>query len=655
MMATQPVYLPEVPPVWVTVPGEQVPQGELDRNFILSASQLETFASCMRKWAWEKIGGFKPPQNASAGLGDRVHKLLEAYLKTGALPDQSTREGEIATAGLHLIPAPQAPGLTVEFEFNFSSPRGNLFTGRKDFIVRVPGYPTLVGDHKTTSDFKWAKDEEELRSNIQAVIYAADALLRDKGEAVDLRWVYYLTKGSPKAREVTTRLLVPDVAQAFEAVDNLADQLHTVRALTTPETILEVPPNLDSCQKFGGCPHQFRCNFSPQGRLAAVMASQDKERLILPMANLPQLPTTADLVSRLQGQAAAPPPPAGTPQFQAPPPPGFPGAPPPPMAAPPQAPPQGMSPLDQLRARQAQAPMAPQAPAFQPQAAPAYQPPPALPPPAPPQAPQGFAPPPPAAPQFQAPPAPPPMAAPPQAPMAPPPAPPPVPAGTPNAPPPPAGTWYQEQGINIYSCPCTLQVSYDTLGKNGGKCPSCQTPAQHFPAWEVQSPINPQESALPPPPNAAQAPNMAPPPPAAPAPQAPQTTPAEAPKGRRGRPPGAKNKAKGTEPAPINQSGSGKPIGRLLIDCLPVGGEGPESVDDQIFAVARAMVKQTCNVDDYRQLDFGKGPGVFSSAVQAVLAQGSWDTLYVDSRSADAMHVISILAANADEVIRGMA
>jgi hypothetical protein len=91
-----------------------------------------------------------------------------------------------------------------------------------------------------------------------------------------------------------------------------------------------------------------------------------------------------------------------------------------------------------------------------------------------------------------------------------------------------------------------------------------------------------------------------------------------------------------------------------LIDCLPIG-QAAQNADTEIFALARALVNQANpGVDDYRQIDFGKGPGVFCSAVAHVLAEGSWETLYVDSRSADAMHAITLLTTRAAEVIRGL-
>lgn len=630
----------------------------VDSDWVLSASQLETFSSCQRKWAWEKIAGFKPGDTTSTALGGRVHKILEDYLNYGILPDQSSREGQIATQGLHLIPQPRTAGMTVEFEFRFQSPRGNMYTGRKDYIVRTPGAWPVVGDHKTTSDWKWCKDSDDLRTNIQAIIYAADELLRSQGAAVDLEWIYYPTKVKADARKVSLRMLAPEVEQGFQAIDDLADQIHQVRATIDADHILDLPPTLESCEKYGGCPHRFRCNFTPQGRLSAVMASQGKDDQSI-MSNLPPLPQgSQDLMARLAAQAGQPT-----------------------AAAPPSAP----SPLDLLRARQPTAAAPP----------PAYQPPPSLPSAAaPPQVQQVYQPPPP--PAYQPPPvaAPPPtglpsmpgtyagpgMVAPPPPSFTPAAAPPQTPAlvppGTPTAPPPPAGTWYTSQGINLYSCPCGLQVSDGILATSPhgpGKCPNCGTPAQHFPAALYAPQVNPPEQALPPPPNAAQSPGAAAPPPPPPAQAAPPGSPQGVEKPKRHRRTKAEMEAaraaeaagqgpKLTQPDAGGQAAAdrgvqaceGRPIGRLLIDTLPVG-QACHTAEEAIFAPARAMVKQATGKDDYRQIDFGNGPGVFVSAVMSVLENGSWDTMYVDSRSADAMHAITVLAASSDETYRGMA
>jgi len=96
----------------------------------VSASEIELYDLCPRKWAFAYIEGKRPPPNESAALGSRVHAILERWLKEGAAPDLLTAEGEIAASGLHLLPPPRTPTLVTEEQFSFTSRRA-WYTGFK--------------------------------------------------------------------------------------------------------------------------------------------------------------------------------------------------------------------------------------------------------------------------------------------------------------------------------------------------------------------------------------------------------------------------------------------------------------------------------------------------------------------------------------------
>ena len=164
----------------------------------VSPSQCETVTQCPRKWGLKYIAKMSEPQKGSAQLGEKCHKQAEDYLLSGTLPDQTTLEGQIITSGLHHLPMPPLPAEDVERKFTFTSPGGIVYSGRGDFRYRVMDAETVIADHKTTSDFKWAKSEETLRKDPQAIIYAAEALSDNDDPGVQLRWVYYLTTGSAR-------------------------------------------------------------------------------------------------------------------------------------------------------------------------------------------------------------------------------------------------------------------------------------------------------------------------------------------------------------------------------------------------------------------------------------------------------------------------
>ena len=83
----------------------------------LSASQIETFSNCPRKWAWRYLEGVEDEPNKSAELGRAIHAELEKYLR-GESIDFTSETGYIAASGLEHLPKPGTPGLLIEEEFH---------------------------------------------------------------------------------------------------------------------------------------------------------------------------------------------------------------------------------------------------------------------------------------------------------------------------------------------------------------------------------------------------------------------------------------------------------------------------------------------------------------------------------------------------------
>jgi CRISPR/Cas system-associated exonuclease Cas4 (RecB family) len=228
----------------------------------LSASQVQTFIDCQRKWAYKYLDGIEEPPNASAELGRAVHAELEKYLKGGEI-DFTTEIGYIAASGLQHLPKPGAEGMRVEEEFHFEGPSGHTYLGYKDLEM-----PRVVYDHKSTGDLKWQKTKEDLKTDIQATLYAVDYFRGHPDEPeVELRWVYYQTKGTKKsAITVVTRYQV-EAWDRFLEIEQVAQQMQEASAKKT----LELPPNINHCGAYGGCPHQGRCNLSPFDKMRAHM------------------------------------------------------------------------------------------------------------------------------------------------------------------------------------------------------------------------------------------------------------------------------------------------------------------------------------------------------------------------------------------------
>lgn len=237
---------------------------------------MNTFTLCQRKWGWEYVNGYKESPGPAAELGSRVHKVLERWLREGIPPDNRTVEGRIASSGIDFLPLP-GPGLLVEREFKLKIGRF-FFRGFKDLEFMTEDDGLWVVDHKTTGDFIWQKTDEDLLHDIQAMLYAKEALDRYGLDEATLMWLYYRTRNKPKAQPTILRVDRDEVESGFEVIESVAAEMDTVRLQVVDAK--ELPYNPNACAAFGGCPHQHRCNLSSKDKMKAIMAQADKKQSI---------------------------------------------------------------------------------------------------------------------------------------------------------------------------------------------------------------------------------------------------------------------------------------------------------------------------------------------------------------------------------------
>ena len=286
------------------------PKNPLGR-YLLSASQISTYASCQRKWAWRYVAGILEPSKPAAELGGRVHAILEAWLASGVAPDPSTHEGRIALAGIKHLPPPGS-GM-VERGFILHS-RRNSYLGYVDFqYLSAQDLTVTILDHKTTSSLRYAKTPEELLVDIQALIYALYAFLAWNVSEVTLKWVYYTTANVPRSPPpVVAKVHLPVVLERFADIERLGDEIvYHAQNKTHP---LALKPTASTCGAYGGCPHKSICNLSEDERLRSIMSEATMaEKLGMVPVHDPNTPQTQQSFPQWAGapmsQAAPPPPP----------------------------------------------------------------------------------------------------------------------------------------------------------------------------------------------------------------------------------------------------------------------------------------------------------------------------------------------------------
>lgn len=226
----------------------------MSSKWILSATEIETFETCRRKWAYQYLDGIKPPQSKAAEFGLAVHGLLEKHL-TGYAINYETPEGRVASAGLRYLPH-RLPRENVERPIFFLK-QGKMFHGYIDFFEQVGSQTWLVGDHKTSSTLSRALTSAELKKNTQANIYAQWAFVEKGAEAVKLRWVYYRTQSIPKALSVEAELTKDDAEENFAHIATVADDILNI--VKEKSSSSAQPRNLSSCFKYGRCPFYTQC------------------------------------------------------------------------------------------------------------------------------------------------------------------------------------------------------------------------------------------------------------------------------------------------------------------------------------------------------------------------------------------------------------
>ena len=266
----------------------------------LSASAIETWDLCKAKWGFRYLDGVADPGTTATELGTRVHSVLERYLTTGEIAFD-TPEGCIAQPGVEFLPEPGALRMTLEREFELKTARTHWKGFIDVFVAPLSEFgayvkPPLILDHKTTSAVKWAKTPETLRTNNQALLYAYYAIAPESeggagydATSVDLRWVYYQTKGARKAHPVDLTLQRSEILDGFGNLEKKALQLY--REVSTVSTGNDLPKSPDACKAFGGCPYFGNvCKTSRKERFQAMASYNLKDLLGKPSGDADHAP-----------------------------------------------------------------------------------------------------------------------------------------------------------------------------------------------------------------------------------------------------------------------------------------------------------------------------------------------------------------------------
>ena len=299
VIATAPVQLAPysiAPPKAYGYAPSTLANADGSKRHTFSSSMVSEWLECERKFAFQYIAGHKKPATKATTLGTQIHDVLEHYLKGHGWDFATYPEAaKLASHLAPLLPEPKTWGLIVEGEWRNESHPRHAWSGRIDWILYAlsPKLRIKIGDHKSTSSIaKWAKSEDDLRENVQAILYAWHALatieatleamvdedvptyavldLAQTVEEIDLQWTYVQTTGKPSPTPRTLTLSKKHILDRMSLIDDVAEGMsHALDTVTDPN---ELQPTTSACHKYGGCPFAPMCKMTTKQRISATMS-----------------------------------------------------------------------------------------------------------------------------------------------------------------------------------------------------------------------------------------------------------------------------------------------------------------------------------------------------------------------------------------------
>jgi len=248
----------------------------------ISPTQDEKFRRCQRLIGYEYVERIAPPTTTKQGFGTEVHAELAEWLSRGKMPSD-TPAGLTARQGIrnNWLPSPSTE-LLVEHEFDISVAPQIRLRGIIDCLI--PGKIPVIIDHKTTSDLKWTKTQNDLAKDSQAIIYSVYAALKFQSSQVRARWVYYSSSNpengqrkptGAKAVEVLFEIGSPEFISEWDRICADVNRISEIRLQGLHAAELE--PSPQSCDAFGGCFFQSRCQLTGEDLLVSAIKQEERK------------------------------------------------------------------------------------------------------------------------------------------------------------------------------------------------------------------------------------------------------------------------------------------------------------------------------------------------------------------------------------------
>lgn len=230
-----------------------------------SPTSVKLYIGCPRRWAFERLFGFKSEETNQKTFGKEVHAEIEAWIRHGTMPKMPATLAWLAMFAKHpYFPSKGTSQAEEHFHMNIAGVRWHGFTDwRRQKVLGSRQH--IVGDAKTTNDLKYA-----LKAGAGGLLYDSDGVIDPQSTiyatrefvegafTVDLHWGYVQSKAPYTTRLVETqveRSACEDAYGVFHGHALEMNQLYQIRPKAN-----DIPYRPGYCRAFNKpCEQTDRC------------------------------------------------------------------------------------------------------------------------------------------------------------------------------------------------------------------------------------------------------------------------------------------------------------------------------------------------------------------------------------------------------------
>ena len=216
----------------------------------LSASQFKNVKRCPRFWWFDKVLNLKQPRTKALITGSNFHGIIEHILLETPFNkeyDEETIDMVVKAFETGCMDFDETE-FYVEKKIHLEIDDIHEMTGFIDLLLVSPEIVTVV-DHKTVSDFKWGLTKDDLKKDLQMMVYGKWVIDNYKVDTVRFRHNQILKKDATQSRKLVVEVTRNDIETYWKGLVKVSAYIDIFRKKKTSEEV----KTCNGCNDYGGC------------------------------------------------------------------------------------------------------------------------------------------------------------------------------------------------------------------------------------------------------------------------------------------------------------------------------------------------------------------------------------------------------------------